>query len=302
MLKLPKLIENYKIDVFWATQHVLPVFLTKSVKKVLTIHDLVCYEMPETMATLNRWINKLFIPYSIKNSDMIVADSDSTKRGMKKYFGETVDDNKVEVVYLAAESVKVDYIDEDIFFQSHKRIKPYNYLLYVGTLEPRKNINTLLKAYELIRKDIEINLVLCGKVGWKTNDVIDNINNHPFNRDIIYMDYVTNLEKHILMKNCFTFIFPSLYEGFGLPVVETMKLDSIAVVSNSSSLNEIVDNEELKFDKHDYKRLSEIIINLYNNRDKYEDLKRYCKERAKIFNWKKSAEQYIEVFNKVLSL
>ncbi|MCM8709412.1 glycosyltransferase family 4 protein [Clostridium sp. SYSU_GA19001] len=294
LFKVPQLIRKYNIDIFWGTQHVLPLKLYNA-KSLLTIHDLVVYEMPETMQTYNKLINKIFIPFSIKKADKIIAVSKATKLGIHKYFYNDIDTEKISVIYEDGTYIEISKEQEVDFFKKNNKIVPKEYLLYVGTIEPRKNISTLLKAYESIRKETDLKLVLCGKLGWKSKNIKEAIHNHKYAEDIIYLNYVTNVEKHVLMKNCFIFIFPSLYEGFGLPVVEAMKQNAVTIVSNSSSLKELVELEELKFEKFDYEKLSNKIENLYNNEKEYERLKAYCIRRGKEFNWQSVAKDYLNI-------
>lgn len=302
LLELPKLLEKYDINLFWGSQHVLPVVMNKKIKTVLTIHDLVYYEMPETMQLYNRIINRVLVPLSVKKADSIIAVSNSTKNGLIKYIGSGVVSNKTQVIYEAADIPDIDREDETKYFNNHPNILPEKYLLYIGTLEPRKNINTLLKAFELIRKKAEVKLVICGKVGWKCQTILENIKNNTYSKDIIYLDYVGNIEKFILMKNCLFFIFPSLYEGFGLPVIEAMKVGALTLVSNSSSLKELIEIQDLKFAADDYNELTNKLLEIYRDREKYIEYKNYCLDRGKAFQWSESAEKYIDVFHNTMCL
>lgn len=297
MVRLPKLVRKLKIDIFWGTQHVLPFYLDKNIKKVLTMHDLVYREMPETMQLYNRLINKIFIPHSVKISDIIFSVSESTKEGICKYFGKTVDLNKIKVIYSGGNVLPVRDDKEDEFFINHPDIVSGRFLLYIGTLEPRKNIATLLKAFEILREKVNIKLVLCGKIGWKASNIIKLIKNHKYKNDIIYLNYVSDMEKYILLKNCLIFIFPSLYEGFGLPVVEAMKMGSVAVVSKSSSLNELIEIEDIKFDALDSEELADKLVKLISCSNLYAKCKQYCVKRAEYFNWDDAAKKYIAIFN-----
>lgn len=295
VFKVPRLIKKYKIDIFWGTQHVLPIGLNKNIKTVLTMHDLVCYEMPETMNTYNKIINRLLIPYSVKKADSIIAVSNSTKEGIIKYFND-IDKEKIRVIYESANVNLPDQHAEEKYLNDNKEIKSGKYLLYIGTIEPRKNIDSILNSFELIREKISTKLVICGKIGWKSEDFLTKIKDHKYSSDIIYKNYVTDEEKFILMKNSMLFIFPSFYEGFGLPVVEAMKCGTVPIISNSSSLDELIEIKELKFAPTDYKKLAEKIVDIYFNNELYTKAKEYCKKRVDFFDWNKFSKEYIEVF------
>ena len=292
--------KNIKLDVFWGTQHVLPLNLSKDIKKIVTMHDVVAYIMPETMTKYNYIINKLLIPKSLLVSDKIISISQSTDAGIKKYLSKYTKNSEMKVVYSGADTKKFTEEEEIKFFEKYKDygfIKENKYLLFVGTLEPRKNVKTLIKAFKIIKKETDLKIILCGKKGWKYQEVDEMIQNPKFKDCIINFDYVTNDEKLLLMKNCFAFVFPSLYEGFGLPVVEAMKMGALSIVSNNSSLKELVEKDELRFETLEYKELASKIIDLYDNNKVYQELKEYCKERAEAFDWKETAKFYLEQFN-----
>lgn len=297
VFKLPRLLSQYRINIFWGTQHVLPGSVDKNIKTMLTMHDLVSYELPETMNTYNRIINKLLIPSSINKADVIIAVSHSTKEGILKYFGRKIDAARVKVIYEDGKYIPVSTEQERTYFQNNSEIKAGSYLLYLGTLEPRKNIETLIKAFEILREKRDIRLVLCGKIGWKAEAINNAIVKSKYNKDITYLSYVSDMDKYILMKNCFTFVFPSLYEGFGLPVVEAMKQGAVVVVSDNSSLRELVDLDELKFDTLNERELSEKLMALWDNEDLFQKCKDYCSSRGNDFDWGDIANQYIHIMS-----
>ena len=288
-----------ELDIFWGSQHLLPISLNVNVKKLLTIHDLVYYEYPSTTTYYNLVISRLFVPFSIKNADKIFAISASTKNGIIKYFP-GINEKNIEIIYLGADYLNPNNTLLKKFYAKYVSINCLisgNYLLYVGTIEPRKNLDYLLDAFEKIKDKNDLYLIICGKVGWKSNKVVNRINNLVKNGSVFYLSYVTNEDKFLLMKNAFAFIFPSLYEGFGLPVVEAMKMGTVALVANNSSLNELIEMDELKFDIDDKNELIDKIDKLYNDINFYTKCEKYCKERSEFFSWKKSADKYIKVFN-----
>lgn len=288
MFKMNKLCNDYNIDVFWGTQHVLP-FGLKEQKCILTVHDLVAFDFKETMNMYNRIINRILIPRSISKANKIIAVSNSTKDRIKFHFDKQ-SSNKVKVIYEDV-IVKKNYSAIDNNYLSSKGLKEKQYILFLGTIEPRKNIITLIKSLECIYKSTNMKLVICGKYGWgceKERELIEK------NKDkIIFLNYISDDEKDYLMNRSFAFIFPSLYEGFGLPVLEAMRNSTVTIVSDNTSLSEIVDNTLIKFDTLDEKALANKVIELYYNPSLYEEALNYCNSRQKDFDWNDISNQYI---------
>lgn len=291
LFKIDKLCDFYDIDVFWGTQHVLP-FGLKRVKKVLTIHDLVAFDFKNTMHTYNMFINKLLIPRSVNKADKIIAVSNSTKERLLFHFKNKCN-NKIKVIY---EDVNInrEYDSIDKNYLSEHNLVEKKYLLFLGTIEPRKNIKTLIKALEIISKNSELKLVICGKYGWNCEEEKKLI---QLNEDkIIFLNYISDVEKDYLMNKAFAFVLPSIYEGFGLPILEAMRNGTISIVANNTSLKEIVDKDCLRFETMDYEDLAEKVLELYKNNNLYKNALDYCKKREKDFNWNNISKEYLKEF------
>lgn len=287
------LIKKYDINVFWGTQNILPFIRNKNVKKLLTVHDLVCYRYPQTMEKLNYLINRALIPHSIKSADKIIAVSNSTKEDILSYF--KVDPKKICVIYNPVIIPETGNIDEREYLLKFN-LNKHKYILYVGTIEPRKNIEVLLKICEEIYNETGMLTVLAGKIGWKSEEIVQSIEKYSKTGCLKYLQYVSDQEKALLMKNCFIFVFPSFYEGFGLPVVEALKNGTLVLVSNTSSLNELMNIDELRFDPLDYKQLKEKIIYFYANKEAYIEYRRKCNELSLKFDNAQLIEKYIKLF------
>ena len=293
MLRLNSLCKEHSIEVFWGTQHVLPLGL-KNVTKLLTIHDLVAFDFKETMSTYNKVINKLLIPRSIKAADKIVSVSKSTDERLLFHF-EKYARGKNTVIYEDV-IVNTDYSNINKNYLSENNLKKKEYIMFLGTIEPRKNIITLIKALDKINKETNMKLLICGKYGWNCEEERKLIER---NLDkIVFLNYVTDEEKNYLMHNSFAFIFPSLYEGFGLPVLEAMRNNTITFVADNTSLKEIVEEKILRFETNDSDELTNKVILTYNNKALYNELLNYCRKREKDFNWNEISKSYIHEFIK----
>lgn len=233
---LPKQIKIDAIDVFWGTQHILP-RKVDGIRYVLTVHDLALLVNPRWGSCINGIMQNVFARMSIKNADRIIAVSNSTKSDIVRicHFSE----NKVSVVY---EGVEYNHLEQTV--NDNSVLSKFNiekkYYLYLGTLEPRKNIDTIVRAFELIASfDDNVILVLAGGMGWKFKHTLKYIKNSPYKERIIFTGYVSESEKEALLKNCICFLFPSHYEGFGIPVLEAFAMSAFVITSSGSSLPEV---------------------------------------------------------------
>ncbi len=282
-----------KLDVFWGTMHLMPKGFDSTVKKVLTIHDFTHRKFPKSTTKFNLLVSKLFFGPSLVNSDEVVCISNNTKQELLFYYPNECKNKRVSVIYEGGYSKKeIDKLsyNEELIRKEILDIKHQKYLLFVGTIEPRKNISLLIEAAPKLSDVVKI--VVCGKIGWEKEELVAKMKSTS---DIFYFDYITQNEKIFLMKNAFCQVQPSLYEGFGLPVVESMQAGSIVMVANNSSLKEIVEMEELRFETNDVNDFCLKIKNLLD-KTKYEDAIRYCGKRGAFFDWHKAAQNYGSLF------
>ncbi len=296
IFRVDSLIKKYNIDIFWGTQHILPFIRNKEVIKILTIHDLVYYKYPQTMDKLNYIINKLLLPYSIKKADIIIAVSNSTKEDMLKIFN--IPEDKVKVIYNPVMIYEVKPMEEEEILTKFK-LEKGKFILYVGTIEPRKNIDILLKISEEIFIKTGMQIVLGGKLGWNSTSIYKQIKEYSKRGYIKYLNYITDIEKAVLMKNCFLFVFPSLYEGFGLPVVEALKYGALVLVTDTSSLRELIEDEYLRVNPLDYQKFKEKILEFYINKNLYSEFKNLYGKISEKFNNEMFLNEYVNLFLKL---
>jgi len=308
--KAPKVLKEDKIDLFWGTQHVLPQRnkYTKDIKFVLTIHDLAMKKIKNIGSFTNTIIQKLFLEKSCKNADKIIAVSNSTKKDIVEIFN--ISEDKIDVAHLGVDSKVIEEnlsVEEINELNKKYGIEKGNFLFFLSTIEPRKNIITLVKAYDEYRKnnkDKKLKLVIAGGLGWKYKKILKTIEQCEYTKDIILTGFISKAEKKYFFENCVSFVFPSLYEGFGIPVLEAMKYGALVLTSNISSLPEVGGNAAIYFnDVYDYKELCskiEEVVSMTDEQKKYYiDL---GKEQVKNFTWEKSANETLKVMHKVLNI
>ena len=174
------------------------------------------------------------------------------------------------------------------------------YILTVSTISPRKNIDGLIKAFNLLKEQIPHNLIIAGKNGWNYEYVFRLVDELKLNDRVWFTGAVTDDELKLLYKNASLFVYPSYYEGFGLPPLEAMACGCPTLVSNVTSLPEVVGNEEMTFNPYDERNIGYKINNILNNEDLRAEFINYGLERVKNFSWNKACEEIIEmVFNKI---
>lgn len=302
---LPKILKNDKIDVFWGTQHCLPKRnrCTKNIKFVLTVHDLAIHKLKHVGEWKNTIIQKMVLKKSCRKADIIISVSESTKRDLVDMF--RINNEKIKVIYSGTNFENNYNIQKDNEKDILKKFKVQdrNYLMFVSTIEPRKNIITLVKAFEYLKKKDEykeLKLILAGGLGWNYKEILDTIKSSEYANDINLPGYISKEEKQCLLHNTKCFVYPSLYEGFGLPILEAMANEALVVTSNISSIPEVGGDAAFYFNNvNDYEELAEVIKNVLNLlKDEKEKKIKLGLEQTRKFSWEKCANETLEILSK----
>ncbi|QIR38950.1 glycosyltransferase family 4 protein [Tolypothrix sp. PCC 7910] len=286
-----------KIDIWHAT-YPLPIKV-KNAKKITTIHDLIPIKLP--YATLD---DKSFfcrnIQNSIKNSEIILTISENTKKDILECFD--VEPNKIYVTYQPMID-KASSVDDDVI---DVILKKYNlnykkYILFVGAIEPKKNLGRLIDAYSELDSDIP--LVIVGKKGWLWESEIGKLETvfaDKLAKKVKLLEYLPRKELNYLYKGAFCFVFPSLYEGFGLPPLEAMSFGCPVITSNVSSLPEVCGEAALYVDPYNSEEIRQAIENLMNNPQLPTQLSKAGKERVELFSLENYSKKIYEAYTKIL--
>ncbi len=285
-----------RLDVFHAPANVVP--LTYPKKSVITIHDLAIYKNPE-------WFpgqivsTKLLVPQSLKKANHVIAVSESTKADLKEIFG--VPAKKISVVHEAPFVTPINVKDRNVnVVKKFKLDQPF--CLYVGTIEPRKNLENLIRAFTMVRDRLPLQhmqLILAGHRGYKHEAVLDLIRTERPAGAVRHIGYITHNEKIALLRKAACFVFPSYYEGFGLPVLEAMKMGVPVVTSNSSSLPEIGGRAALYVDPNSPKAIARAVARVLTNEPLRTAMVQRGYEQAKTFTWEKAAQETLAVYEKL---
>lgn len=284
-----------RIETFFGPAHILPFGRgLKAIWKVLAVHDLVSILYPSTMQNYNRFVHRLFFAKSVKSANHIITMSEATKRSIVRYF--KVDESKITVIYEGVDEVFQRYEKNETL----SVLKQYGierpYILSVGTLEPRKNYSCLLQAFKRLKVDWD--LVIVGKQGWKAKKIFETIHRLKLEEQVRILGYVKDSDLPFFYNGAEIFVFPSLYEGFGLPVLEALACGTPTICSNSSSLPEVGGDAVLYFNPQSADELVFKIKSLLDNEDLRKTLRKKGMERVKWFTWEKTAQKTLEVLKR----
>lgn len=262
-------------------------------KKIVFIHDMAYKVYPETLRTRTKiWLN-LKIQHSIRRADKVITISEFSKREIVKYLKIHPDD--IEVIYAG---VDFNVYHPNYAIKKIERIKQKyqireDYFMYLGTLEPRKNIVGLVKAYGKLKKRLfgkQPKLVLAGKKGWLYKEIYVWIERLQLKEDIIFVGYITEEESALLMNGAIAFVFPSFYEGFGLPPLEAMACGTPVIASKAASIPEVVKDAGLLIDPASEEELCDAMLTLVQGNELVKSLRERGIQRAKSFTWENSSK------------
>lgn len=272
-------------------------------KVILTMHDLSFELYPETFSWKRRLWHFFVNPKKLtKKVDKIIAVSDSTKNDLIKLYG--INSAKIKTIHSAVAEIfsPIDRNGLKMIEIRDKYSLPYKFIFYLGTLEPRKNIVGLIRAYNQLRKlnDAELNkykLVLAGSPGWKYKKIFQEVSRSPFRQDIIIEDSIEDEDRPIVYNLASLFVYPSFFEGFGFPPLEAMQCGVPVVTSNNSSLPEIAGDAAILIDPEKPDEIFEAMKEVLQNRELSDKLRSKGLEQAKRFSWQKTAEKFLEAVN-----
>jgi glycosyltransferase involved in cell wall biosynthesis len=289
-------INKTKPDVLWMPMHSLPYLRSKKTKTFVTVHDLAFKFFPQFFPKKDLRRLNHFTDYAVNNADGIIAISNSTKNDILKLYPK-IKEEKIKVIYhgydkdLFNTNVSKDQI-EKITAKYHV---PYaKYIVYVGALQPRKNLEVLIDAFESMNRDEaykDIGLVIAGDFGWLYKDVVEKARNQ---KNVTVIGKFETKDLPALVSGATAFVLPSLYEGFGLPILEAMACGVPVIAADNSSLSELVGEGGLLFEACSSEKLAETLKKLLKDDKLKNDLRTKGLERANQFSWEKCAKETLD--------
>jgi len=284
-----------KLDIYHSPANVIP--YTFKGNSIITVHDLAIYKHPEWFPRGQQFSTKILVPKSLKKVRKIIAVSETTKKDIIKLF--KISAKKVKVIY---EGVFREKAKVSLQTLKRKHRITDDYILFLGTIEPRKNLVGLIQAYaEVIKskKFARYQLVMAGAKGWKEKEVFKTIRKLKLEDRVRYLGYVSHEDKLSLIANCTVFVFPSYYEGFGLPILEAMEMGAPVITSNLSSIPEITDHAAVHINPYKEKEILQALKKVLGSAVLRRKLRQAGMKKAKEFSWQKTAKQTMAVYREV---
>jgi glycosyltransferase involved in cell wall biosynthesis len=293
--KLAASLKKNGIDIYLGTStYYYPYFFFSPVKKAGILYDLVWKLYPGTMEFGNKLRMKMFTLRNMKKLDLLVSISEKTKEDARDILGIKT---RIEAIPLAADK-KIFYRADAASVAAVK--KKYGitkkYILTVCTLEPRKNLGALLNAFARMPGRREYQLVLVGMVGWITSGLFRDIESSDIRDNVLVTGYIPNAELAPVYTGAELFVFPTLYEGFGLPVLEAMQCGCPVITSNSSSIPEVAGDAAIMLDPEDVDGLAVAMEKTLKSAAARKELAGQGLARSRLFSWEKSARELLRLF------
>lgn len=287
-----------KPNLLWLPVQAIPWAVPRLTRVVVTVHDLAWKYFPETFTPFQRWRLEIFLGMVVKRADRLIAVSEATKNDLLKFYP-----------HLRSERVQVVHhgIDREFFGQrisddelnkklARFKLQPSSYLLFVGALQPRKNLECLIHAFEKARETYpDMRLVLAGEPAWRSNSILSAIGRSPHRAAIVQTGQVSLDDARALYQGARALVFPSLYEGFGLPILEAFAAGVPVLTADNSSLPEVAGDAALYCHATDETDLAEKIRIIWSDDRLREELVQKGKSRLTKFSWDRCTRETLAV-------
>ncbi|RWM31971.1 glycosyltransferase family 1 protein [Mesorhizobium sp.] len=291
---LPAWAARDRVEVFWGPSHRLPLFLDDHIARVVTIHDLVWLHAPETMRARTLIGERLLMKPALRKADVVVADSTATATALTSAFPWLRSPVSTVAPGTAALPAPGDV----------SRLGPLGitrpYALFVGTLEPRKNLANLIKAYGLLPAGTRCDLVIVGGKGWKQTRLADQVRGGGLEANIKFTGFVDDGVLATLYAHCLFLAMPSLYEGFGFPIVEAQSFGKPVLTSNTSSMPEVAGDNAVLVDPNDTAAISAAFDRLSTDAQFRNGIAVGARENAGRFTWHNHATGMLQIFEQAI--
>jgi glycosyltransferase involved in cell wall biosynthesis len=295
-----------KCDLFWSPHYNVPLLPTRAKKRLVTIHDVFHLAFFHTLSLKQKVYARLMFDASVRLSNKIITDSQFSKSEIVRYTG--ADASRIRVVLCGIDKKTFKVIET---MDKLKHLKscynlPDRFILFVGNLKPHKNLANLLKAFDILvrQKAVDCGLVIAGKKeGFISEDnelrtILEN--NADLRKRVVLTGYIEDRDVPLIYNLASVSVLPSLYEGFGLPPLESMACGCPAVVSDIPSIREVCGDAAYYVDPYDVENIADGLCRTLNDENLRTDLLSKGAERIKLFSWESSAAELIRIFTEVM--
>jgi len=287
--KLPRYIKKYKIDVLFSPEGLTS--LRTKVPNIITLHDLAYCHYPEQIDRAHRYYLRKYQPQMARHADHILTVSQFTKEDIMTQYG--LSDSKISVVYNAANEAYRPLTFEEKLAVKKTYTDGREYFIYVGAIHPRKNVINLLKAFVQFkrRQQSKFKLVIVGRLAWNTEEIEDAQKRMPYKDDVIWLGYQDVPTLTQLVGAAYAMVYPSLFEGFGIPLIEAMACHVPSITSITSSMPEVIGSAGLLADPNNVGDIAQKMMYIYKDEQMRHELVQHCQTEIKRFDWDKSAQE-----------
>jgi glycosyltransferase involved in cell wall biosynthesis len=295
----PKKAKQAKVDLLHQPCFSAPLGFNKPV--VVTIHDIISLLFPETIPFASRMFYSKWMPFSYRKASQIITISESTKKDVVRVLG--IPEEKITVIPLGFDKKIQKRVGQQMIAKVKEKYKlPENYLLHIGTLEPRKNLDFLIDVFSGVMQHNEnLGLVITGKKGWYYEGLFEKVKDLSLQKRVIFTGYIDEQDKAAIYQGARIFTFPSIYEGFGLPPLEAMAAGVPVISSDTSSMPEVIGDAGVLISPYDKEAWEKAIIEVDANEKLRNEMIAKNAMQVEKFSWDKTAEKTIEIYSKVLN-